>query len=138
MSLVLDNSVSLAWCFENEQTAAKMALLDRVAEEGAVVPQLWPLEALNVLLIAERRGRIDSTRRQRLVGFLRDLPISVDEDTTRQAWVGIADLAQAHGLTMYDASYLELAVRLALPLATDDAALVAAAERAGVTLLRTA
>lgn len=59
MSCVLDNSVALAWCFEDEQTPAVMALLDRIAETGAVAPQLWPIEALNGLLTAERRGRID-------------------------------------------------------------------------------
>lgn len=60
MSFVVDNSVALAWCFEDEQTADIMAVLDRIAENGAFAPQLWPIEALNGLLTAERRGRIDS------------------------------------------------------------------------------
>ena len=66
MSFVVDNSVALAWCFEDEQTRGIMALLDRVADTGAVAPQLWPIEALNGLLTAERRGRIDPEVRQRL------------------------------------------------------------------------
>ena len=81
MSFVVDNSVALAWCFEDEQSPAIMALLDRVADRGAVAPQLWPIEALNGLLTAERRGRIDREVRQRLAGFLEALPIAIDEDT---------------------------------------------------------
>jgi predicted nucleic acid-binding protein len=75
VSFVVDNSVALAWCFEDEQTQPIMDLLDRVAETGAVAPSLWPLEALNGLLMAERRKRLDAKRRQRLAGFLRGLPV---------------------------------------------------------------
>lgn len=64
MSFVVDNSIALSWCFEDEQSEPIMALLDRVAESGAVAPQLWPIEALNGLLTAERRGRIDGMRRR--------------------------------------------------------------------------
>lgn len=135
MSFVLDNSVALAWCFEDEQTIAIMALLDRVAEAGAVAPQLWPIEALNGLLTAERRGRIDADVRQRLAGFLRQLPITIDDETASQVWIATARLADLHGLTAYDATYLELAMRLGLPLATADAALIKAARASGVTLL---
>ena len=138
MSFVLDNSVALAWCFEDEQTDALMALLDRVTETGAVVPQLWPVEALNGLLTAERRGRIDGATRRRLAGFLRELPISIDSETAAHVWQATAQLAESHRLTAYDAAYLELAVRLGLPLATTDKPLIAAARSAEVALLRTA
>jgi predicted nucleic acid-binding protein len=138
MSFVIDNSVALAWCFEGEQTNAIMALLDRVAEAGAVAPQLWPIEALNGLLTAERRGRIDGATRRRLAGFLQDLPIKIDDETATRIWGMTAQLAEAHRLTAYDAAYLELALRLSLPLATSDGALTAAAREAGVALLRTA
>lgn len=85
MSFVLDNSVALAWCFEDEQTAPVMALLDRVTETGAGAPMLWPLEALNGLVLAERRRRIDGARRDRLMALLRDLPIILDFDTADRA-----------------------------------------------------
>lgn len=137
MSFVIDNSVALAWCFEDEQTAEIMALLDRVAEAGAIAPQLWPIEALNGLLTAERRGRIDRETRRRLGGFLQDLPISIDEDMASRAWTRTADLAEQHRLTAYDAAYLELALRLGSPLATRDAALIAAAKMLGVPVLPT-
>ena len=135
MSLVLDNSVALAWCFEDEQTPAVMDLLDRVAETGAVTTLLWSLEALNGLLAAERRRRLDSDRRATLIAFLRELPISLDGHTAEQAWSTIAALAERRRLTLYDAAYLELAQRRHLPLATLDRGLAAAAGAEGVAVL---
>ena len=135
MSFVLDNSVALAWCFEDEQTDAVMALLNRVAETGAMVPQLWPVEALNGLLSAERRGRIDGAVRSRLAGFLRALPIGIDHETSDHIWSSTAALAERHRLTAYDATYLELALRQGLPLATSDKPLLNAAREAGVEVL---
>jgi predicted nucleic acid-binding protein len=135
MSFVVDNSVALAWCFEDEQTAGIMGILDRVTETGAVAPQLWPVEALNGLLTAERRGRIDRDLRLRLAGFLQELPIKIDDETAGRSWTTTAHLAEKHRLTAYDATYLELALRLGLPLATNDAALIAAAGIVGVPLL---
>jgi predicted nucleic acid-binding protein len=137
VSFVLDNSVALAWCFEDEQSPGVMDLLDRVAEAGATAPQLWPIEALNGLLTAERRGRIDGPMRARLAGLLQSLPISLDEETAPQLWTATARLAEQHQLTAYDATYLELALRLGLPLATRDAALIKAARTAGVAVLPT-
>jgi len=132
---VLDNSVALAWCFEDEQTPAIMALLDRVAENGAIAPLLWPLEAMNGLLVAERRRRLDRPRRIRLAAFLRDLPIVLDPGTAEQAWDAIAGLADRHALTTYDAAYLELAQRRDFPLATLDRALRTAATTLQIELL---
>lgn len=137
MSFVVDNSVALAWCFEDEQSRPVMDLLDLVTESGAAAPQLWPIEALNGLLTAERRGRIDAERRRRLAGFLYDLPIVIDDETASRLWRVTAELAERHRLTAYDATYLELAIRLGLPLATSDADLAAAARRSGVHLLPT-
>lgn len=137
MSFVVDNSVALAWCFEDEQTSGIMALLDRVTDAGAVAPQLWPIEALNGLLTAERRGRIDREVRQRLAGFLQELPIKIDDETASRSWTTTAHLAEQHRLTAYDATYLELAMRRGVPLATSDTALIAAAKVAGVQLLPT-
>lgn len=134
MTLVLDSSTALTWCFVDEQTPESLALLEQVVEGGAAAPSLWPLEVLNALLAAERRKRLDGAQRQRLSGFLRELPVALDADTSTQAWSATMRLAEVHGLTVYDASYLELAQRLALPLATLDKALRAAAVATGVAL----
>ena len=105
-----------------------------MTETGAVAPQAWPVEALNLLLVAERRGRISAPLRARLAGFLQALPITIDTAMAERAWTATAPLAERYRLTAYDAAYLEVALRLALPLATTDAALVAAAREAGVGL----
>ena len=133
--MVVDSSVALTWCFEDEQTPASLALLEMVVEAGAVAPTLWPLEVLNALIMAERRKRVDASQRQRLSGFLRDLPIVLDDETATQAWNATIQLAERHRLTVYDAAYLELAQRRDLPLASLDQELRAAAEVAGVALV---
>lgn len=135
MSFVLDSSVALTWCFEDERTPAIEALLQRVVESGAVVPVLWPLEVLNALALAERRRRVNRDTRQRLSSVLRDLPIRVDLDSAALAWTDTAALAERHQLSLYDASYLELARRLSLPLATLDRALRDAGKANRVPLL---
>ena len=135
MSFVLDSSVALTWCFDDARMVATDALLDRVVESGATAPSLWPLEVLNALAMAERRSRIDAARRQRLGGFLRDLPVTIDVETASQAWAVTSQLATRFRITMYDAAYLELAQRLGLPLATLDRELRAAGGALGVTLL---
>ena len=135
MSFVLDNSIALAWCFIDEQTDAIMALLDRAAQIGAVAPPLWPVEALNALRSAERRKRIDAARRRRLADFLRALPITIDDEMVSRIWDTTARLAASYELTLYDAVYLELALRLDLPLATADQSLIVAAARVGVPVL---
>jgi predicted nucleic acid-binding protein len=135
VSFVLDSSVALSWCFEDERSAAGEALLYRVAEAGAVAPLLWPLEILNGLMTAERRRRLDAARRRRLAGFLNDLPVTLDADTASRAWNDTLRLAEQHRLTMYDAVYLELALRLDLPLASLDRDLRRAGHAAGVALL---
>ena len=134
MSLVVDSSVALSWCFEDERTPATLDVLDQVAQAGAVAPSLWPLEVLNALASAERRRRLTAVQRHQLAGFLRELPIMIDADTAIQAWSATAHLAEQHRLTPYDASYLELAQRLSLPLATLDQELRAAAQAVGVAL----
>jgi predicted nucleic acid-binding protein len=132
---VLDHSVALACCFEDEQTPAVMVLLDRVAETGAVAPLLWPLEAMNAPLVAERRGRLDPARRRALAALLRALPVTLDRDTADLAWDATLALAGRHGLSVYDASYLELALRRRLPLASLHHELRAAAAAQGVEVL---
>jgi predicted nucleic acid-binding protein len=135
VSFVVDNSVALTWCFEDERTPATAALLERVGELGGHAPMLWPLEALNGLLFAERRGRLDASRRRRLAGFLQALPIALDTETAPQAWAATARLAERFGLSAYDAAYLELAHRQRMPLASLDRDLRSAATALGVTVL---
>ena len=135
MSFVLDNSVALTWCFEDERTPATTALLEQVGESGALAPMLWPLEALNGLLVAERCGRPDASLRQRLAGFLRALPITIDDETASHAWTTTVRLAERFNLSSYDAAYLELAQRHRLPLASLDRDLRAAASVLGLAVL---
>ena len=138
MSFVLDNSIALAWCFESEQTPVITAVLGRLTEAGAVASQLWPIEAINSLLTAERRNRITGAERQRSAEFLRALPINIDDETMSQVWTATAQPAGQHRLSSYEAAYLEAAQRLGLPLATRDQALIAAAGAVGVPLVPTA
>ena len=109
-----------------------MDLLDRVAESGAFAPS-----ALNGLLMAERRKRVDARQQHRLAGFLRALPILLDAETADQAWTATVRLAERQRLSVYDAAYLELAQRRELPLATLYPDLIKAANALGMTLLGT-
>lgn len=132
--LVLDASIALAWCFDDEASPATEALLDQVSTHGAVVPTLWHLELGNVLLAAERRGRtVQGGIVVRLRLFAR-LPIETDVETSERAWRETLVLARAEQLTLYDGAYLELAVRRGLPLATKDRDLAAAAKRVAVAV----
>jgi predicted nucleic acid-binding protein len=135
VSLVLDTSLTLSWYFEDERTPSSDALLDRVAEAGAVVPGLWRLEVANGLQMAIRRNRIDPAYRDEAISRLSCLPIALDPETNTFAWTTTVHLAERFGLTTYDAAYLELAQRRTLPLATLDQELRGAASVLGVALL---
>lgn len=133
MPIVIDASITMAWCFEDEGTAETEAVLDRLGHDEALVPSLWHLEVANVLLVAERRGRMSEAQAARFVGLLSKLPIRTDltaVDTNAVLAVG-----RRHSLSAYDATYLVLAERMAAPLATLDAKLQAACRSAGVLLL---
>lgn len=129
---VVDLSIALTWCFEDEASSKTDELFERVRDDGAVVPGLWHLELGNVLLQAERRGRITRNDVAMRLALIADLPISVDQETTSRAWREILLLARTEDLTVYDAVYLELAERCGLPLMTKDKALADAAKRLGV------
>jgi predicted nucleic acid-binding protein len=133
-ALVIDSSAALSWCFEDEASPESDALFEQVRDQGAVVPGLWHLEVANVLLQAERRGRITTADITMRLELIADLPIATDNETTARAWREILALARAEGLTTYDATYLELAIRRGFPLMTRDAALIAAAGRSGVAI----
>jgi predicted nucleic acid-binding protein len=135
MSFVLDSSVTLAWAYAEKTTPAVRQVFDRLADQGAWVPSLWRLEVANVLETNVRRGRRDAAFRDATLEDLALLPIAVDTETDRHAWSATLRVAARHRLTTYDAAYLELAQRRALPLATLDSELRAAAEIEGVPLL---
>ncbi len=135
MSFVIDCSVTMAWCFADERTLATEALLVRVVEAGAVAPAIWPLEVCNVLLGAARRKRIPAEAVSQVAQRIAALPIAVDTEGVALTRSNALQLAERHGLSSYDASYLELAQRKALPLATLDDALRRTAITAGVALL---
>ena len=132
---VLDASVTVAWCFDDESTPAAWALLDRLRTTPGHVPALWELEIGNILLGAERRRRITQARAALFLGILGELDIRVDPDLPGRAFRDVLPLARAQRLTTYDATYLELAMRLGLPLASKDAALVRAAHAVRVKTL---
>lgn len=127
MGFVLDCSVAIAWCFDDEASAATDELLERIRDEVALVPGLWHLDLGNVLLHAERRGRITAGDVTARLELLAKLPIVTDDETTARALRETLTLARAEQLTTYDAAYLELAMRRGVPLATKDQALRGAA-----------
>jgi len=135
VSLVLDSSVTLAWLYSDEITEAIRRIFEAVAEHGAVAPTLWRLEIANSLTVAVRRGRIDKEFRHAALSDLATLEITMDPQTGTNAWGQTLQLADQFGLTVYDAAYLELAVRRRLPLATLDEKLRAGATGCGVELL---
>ena len=133
--LVLDASVAVAWCFDDESTPAAWALFERLRRAPGHVPSLWPLEVGNILLGAERRSRITQARSVEFVGILGELDVRVDADLPGRAFRDVLPLARDRRLTTYDATYLELAMRLGVPLATKDKALARAARTLRVKTL---
>ena len=133
---VLDASVALAWCFEDENTPSARQILARLTAEAASVPATWPIEVANVLALAERCRRITPADSAEFIAKLEDVAILVDEETSSRAFGRVLDLAREERLTAYDAAYLELAMRLGVPLASKDANLCNAAQRLGVSVLR--
>ncbi len=133
-AFVLDGSVTLVWGFTDENDDYAAAILDKMPDLQAYVPNLWPLEVANALLVGERRGRTTPADSAHFLAILGTFPIAVDDETVARAWVETMHLARAHRLSSYDASYLELAMRLGLPLATLDDKLKTAAKAVGVLL----
>ena len=131
-ALVLDASVTLSWCFEDEVHAYSDAVLEYLESGEALVPIIWPLEVGNALLVAERKGRLSKANTTRFLALLGQLPIVVERESPERMLRGIIALARAHSLSTYDASYLDLAMRNGLPLATQDSRLLHAAKQCGV------
>ena len=135
---VLDASVALAWCFTDEASAAADRLLDRLETERAAVPAIWHLEVANVLALSERRRRISRAESAEFIAGLQVLAIEADGEAASLAFTQILDLARDKRLTAYDAAYVELAMRLGVPLASRDRRLCHAAEDLGIAVLNAA
>jgi predicted nucleic acid-binding protein len=133
MPFVLDNSVVCGWIFENQANAYTESVAQRLLDDRAHAPGLWPMELANVLRTGCKRGSLIAQQAQAVLQNLAALPIEID---TRPASAAtLLSLALRHDLSAYDAAYLELALRLQQPIATRDAALAEAARAAGVGVL---
>jgi predicted nucleic acid-binding protein len=134
-SLIVDCSITMAWCFAEEGTQQTAEVQDRLATEAALVPAHWFLEVANVLAMAEKRNRISVADSTLFVDLLSRLDIQVDNEFTARAFDHVLPLCRSHGLSSYDAAYLEIALRRQLPLATLDEDLHQAAKSLGVAVL---
>lgn len=135
MSFVLDNSVTMRWFFGDgtpRDLAYASRVLDAMKTDEAVVPGLWSLEVANVLARAEATGLVTEARSETFIAMLQQLDISVDPATSAHALAATLQLARRHKLSVYDAAYLELALRTGLALATLDEKLSKAARKAGL------
>ncbi|MEE8397649.1 MAG: type II toxin-antitoxin system VapC family toxin [Desulfobacterales bacterium] len=133
---VIDNSVVMAWCFKDEASHYADVALDRLEISTGFVPTIWPLEVCNVLLVAERKKRIGTADSARFIALLSELPIVVEQEPPERMMREIFALARAHKLSSYDASYLDLAMKKGLPIATLDESLMTAARRSNVPILK--
>ena len=131
---VLDCSIAASWLFEDEVTPETDRLLESLTERSAHVPGLWYLELGNVMIQAERRGRISASQMTAGLELLSNLPIIRDPESENRAFRETLELARTYSLTTYDAAYLELALRKNLTLATQDKALRKAALKADISV----
>ena len=129
MNLVVDNSVVMAWCFEDEASDYSDVVLEAVAVSEIVVPPIWPLEVANVLLVAERKKRLRRAESRRFIELLERLGFEVEPQYSSRIWDDVLSAARKYHLSSYDASYIELAERRAVPLATVDKGLLSALKR---------
>lgn len=134
-AFVLDVSVTMAWCFKDESSDDAWALLDRLIADTAIVPGIWSAEVANVLLMAERRRRIDRAEARTFIARLMALPIVVEETAPGRMLGEVLSIGREMRLAAYDALYLDLAIRHSAPLATTDLALRTAARKMRVAVL---
>jgi len=134
-SFVADASVAIAWVHPAQATPETDAMLDRLsAGDSLVVPALWPLEVANALTVLRRRRKLTPDEARAAIEIIRELPAVIDHEAAAVAFTRLVDLASEHELTVYDATYIELATRRQLPLASNDARMKQAAIRSGVDL----
>jgi predicted nucleic acid-binding protein len=134
-SFVADASVAIAWVHPAQATPETEAMLDGLAAgDSLVVPALWPLEVANALTVLSRRRKLTLDEARTAVEIIRELPAVIDYEAAAIAFTRLVDLATRHELTIYDATYIELATRRRLPLASNDVRMKQAAVRSGVRL----
>ena len=132
---VLDSSVSLSWCFKDEETPESLSVLQLAGQWAPVVPMLWHIEMANILGMALKTGRMSFAEMDTVLARIEALEIETATDLVPLRSRRVLDLMTLSGLTAYDACYLELAISLGLPLATFDRKLNLAAQAAGVPLV---
>lgn len=133
-SFVIDNSIVMSWCFKDETNHYADAVLDRLLESTAFVPSIWPLEVVNVLLVAERKKLLSEADSVRFLALLSQLPIVVEYDRTERVMKDLLALARTNSLSSYDACYLDLSMRKGISIATLDTQLKKAAQKTSVPI----
>ena len=132
---IVDASVVVAWVHPAQATPETEAMLQAVSDGAVVeVPALWPLEVANALVSLTRRSRLTEDERAKALGWLRALPVKLDHEMASLGFTKLSELASEYTLSVYDAAYLELALRRKLPLGCKDGPLREAAKKAGVKL----
>lgn len=126
---VLDCSITMSWCFDDESNEYSDKVLDTLSNVTAIVPTIWPLEVANVLLLAKKKKRLSEVQASSFIDALAVLPIVIDSSSSSRAMHTIFVLAEQSNLTIYDAAYLELALREKIPLMTLDQDLIHAAKK---------
>jgi len=134
---VIDTSVVMGWCFVDEDSAYSDDVLGSLESAEAIAPAIWPLEIGNVLVVAERRKRLSKSASIRFLDLLGELPIIVVQESPERMTKEILALARERQLSTYDASYLDLAMRTGLPIATLDSGLQKASVACGVSIFKT-
>ena len=132
MPIVVDNSVVLCWCLADESDPVADRAMQRVVNDGAVVPGIWWYELRNALVVNERRGRIDTADTVAILTDLREMSIAIDRDHDDGV---LFSLARRHDLSAYDAAYVEVALRRGIPMASLDRQFRQAAAVCRVTLI---
>lgn len=135
-SFVIDNSIVMSWCFKDETDNYADAVLNKLEYSTAFVPCIWPLEVGNVLLVAERNKRLRQADSIRFIALLSELPIVVEPESPDRMMNEIVSIARAYDLSTYDASYLDLAMRKGIPIATLDKGLLRAAKKSNVPVIK--
>ena len=133
---VVDASVVMTWCFEDEKSRYADRVLDHLTSAIAIVPPVWSLEVTNVLLVAERKGRLSRADSVRFMTLLQTLPIVIEEQSRDAVFGPVFAFAADNGLTSYDASYLQIAMREGVAIATLDKAMRRAAGKMDVPVLK--
>jgi predicted nucleic acid-binding protein len=132
---VLDCSVAISWILPDEYSDYAEKILIFLEKKQAVVPSIWYLEIANVLLVSERRGRMTQAQTQQALSLLESLDIVMDKETEKKAFNVTLELGREQNLASYDGAYLELAIRLGIPIATSDNKLISAAKQCNIALI---